>query len=96
VATVSAVDALSGLAGGWFAVTATSNEPETGLGSGGAAPDVVVRGGTVQVRSERSGSGTGRVYTISASARDLAGNRAFSTATCLVPHDNGKGAAGRD
>jgi hypothetical protein len=50
----------------------------------------VISGGTVQVRAERVGSGGGRVYTITATASDLAGNIATQTATCKVPHDRGR------
>ena len=64
----------------------TSNEPATGLGSGDVAPDVVITSNVVQVRAERAGTGSGRVYTITASASDLAGNQVTASATCTVPH----------
>jgi hypothetical protein len=88
VATVTAGDSLSGLAS--FNVTGTSNEPENGLGDGDMAPDIVVAGTgvqprIVQLRAERSGTGKGRIYTLTATATDLAGNTATSTATCTVP-----------
>ncbi len=88
VATVSAADSLSGLAS--FNVGATSNEPADADG-----PDVVVTGGAlqpqvVQLRAERLGTGTGRTYTITAKAMDAAGNAASVTATCTVPHDQGR------
>jgi hypothetical protein len=86
VASVEAADALSGLAGPPV-VTATSNEPEDGTGDGDLAPDMVISAGTVQLRAERAGNGTGRTYTITATASDLAGNTVTNTATCLVPHD---------
>ncbi len=88
VATVSASDSLSGLAA--FAVNATSSEA-------GADPDpeVVITGTglqprTVQLRAERLGNGPGRVYTITATATDVAGNLATVTAACKVPHDQGQ------
>jgi hypothetical protein len=87
VASVTARDGLSGLAGA-STLTVTSNEPENGTGDGDLAPDVVISGGTVQVRAERAGSGSGRVYTITATASDLAGNTTTQTATCSVPHDS--------
>lgn len=87
VATVTASDALSGVAPGSFSVTGTSNEPEAGLGDGDTAPDIVITGGVVQLRAERSGKGTGRVYTLRAAAMDQAGNSVIATATCSVPHD---------
>lgn len=87
VATVSATDALSGLAPGSFNVSGTSNEP-----SDPNNPDIVITpnssgGYVVQLRADRLGSGTGRVYTLNATATDLAGNVATATATCSVPHD---------
>jgi hypothetical protein len=87
VATISATDALSGLAPGTAAVSATSNEPANGLGDGDAAPDVIVTNGVVRVRAERAGNGSGRVYTITFSASDLAGNQGTASGTCTVPRD---------
>jgi hypothetical protein len=88
VATVTAADALSGLAPGSFTVTGISNEPPSSSqiaiapnGSGGY---------NVSLQADRLGSGTGRVYTLTATARDLAGNVATATSTCVVPHDQGK------
>lgn len=87
VATVSSTDALSGLSS--FSVTGVSNEP-----SGPNDPDIVISGtGTqprvVQLRADRLGTGTGRVYTITATSTDIAGNSNTSIATCVVPHDQG-------
>jgi hypothetical protein len=89
VADVKASDALSGLAPGSFGVTATSNEP-----SDPATSDIAITpdgsgGFTVQLRADRLGTGNGRVYTLTATAKDLAGNTATGTGTCLVPHDQG-------
>jgi hypothetical protein len=86
VATVGAGDLLSRLAS--FDVTGTSNEPA------GDEPDIVITGNglqprVVQLRRERLGSGSGRVYRLTANARDLAGNITASAATCIVPHDQG-------
>jgi len=89
VASVTANDDLSGVAGA-PTVTATSNEPDSGTGDGDLPTDVVISGGTVQVRAERAGSGGGRVYTITATVSDLAGNIATQTATCNVPHDRAR------
>src|SRR5262249_52812519 len=82
VATISATDSLSGVA--TFLETATSNEPDSGTGGGDVAGDIVINGGTVQLRAERSPRGDGRVYTITARATDVAGNTSTSTATCKV------------
>jgi len=83
VANITASDALSGVA--TLTVTATSSEPDSGTGGGDVAGDIVINGGIVQLRAERSPSGKGRTYTINARAVDVAGNVATSTATCQVP-----------
>jgi hypothetical protein len=70
-------DVFSGVAD--LEVDVTVDEP--------AAGDVVVVGGVVLVRAFRDDQGDGRVYTISASATDLAGNGTRSTGQCVVPHD---------
>ena len=82
VATITASDALSGVA--TLTVTATSSEPDSGTGGGDVPGDIVINGGIVQLRAERSPSGKGRTYTINATAVDVAGNAATSTATCQV------------
>src|SRR5262249_24267830 len=71
VATITASDALAGLA--TLTVTATSSEPDSGTGGGDVPGDIVINGGTVQLRAERSPSGRGRTYTINATATDIAG-----------------------
>lgn len=91
VARLKANDALSGLSPESLYVYGTSNEPEDGRGDGHSDPDIVVSGGRVQLRAERSGTGNGRIYTITASATDQAGNSAMTTVTCTVPHDQGHG-----
>ena len=85
VAVVSAADALSGVVPGSLQVTAASNEPPSD-------PDVRITpdgsgGFVVELRAERLGSGSGRVYTISATATDRADNVRTATATCIVPHN---------
>jgi len=82
-ATVTATDSLSGVAS--LNVTAVSNEPDSGTGGGDVPGDIVINGGTVQLRAERSPSGKGRIYTITATAIDAAGNAATAVATCSVP-----------
>jgi len=88
VGTVMAADALSGVAPGSFQMTGSSNEP-----SDPNNPDVVITpngsgGYAVQLRAARLGSGTGRVYTLQATATDMAGNTITSTATCSVPRNH--------
>jgi sugar lactone lactonase YvrE len=87
VATVTAADATSGVAPGSFTVTGTSNEPP------GASQISIMPNGAggydISLQADRLGTGTGRVYTLTATATDLAGNVATATSTCVVPHDQG-------
>jgi hypothetical protein len=89
VAVLRATDAVSGIARGSFVVNATSNEP---MDPSDVAVSEDENGGlVVELRAERSGdSPSGRVYHLTATARDLAGNAVTGTATCTVPHDKGK------
>ncbi|HEX5705695.1 MAG TPA: proprotein convertase P-domain-containing protein [Pyrinomonadaceae bacterium] len=66
----------------------TSNEPVNGGGDGNTSPDwVIVSPTKVQLRAERSGGGTGRVYTITVRCTDARGNQTFRTTTVTVPHN---------
>jgi len=90
VATVTAADSASGIGADGLQVTATSSEP-----SNSHEPDAVITpdgsgGYVVELRAERLGTGAGRVYTLTATATDLAGNVQVVTATCTVPHDQRK------
>ena len=72
-------------------VSVTSNEPDNGTGDGDTANDIVIVDNfTFQLRAERSGSGNGRIYTITYQVTDWAGNSTVETATVTVPHDKGK------
>jgi hypothetical protein len=87
VAVISASDVETGVAS--FDVTATSSEP-----SGPVNPDIVITGTGIQprvvnLRAERLGTGPCRVYTITATATDGAGNQANATTRVTVPHDQG-------
>jgi sugar lactone lactonase YvrE len=73
-----------------LSIGVTSNEPVNGLGDGDTAPDWEVANNEVSVRAERSGKGTGRIYTITVTATDASGNTATSTKTVTVAHDQGK------
>jgi hypothetical protein len=64
-----------------------SNESQFAQGSGNFSPDASGGAGGLLLRSERTGSGNGRVYLIVASSVDPAGNRAFACTTAVVPHD---------
>lgn len=87
VAVLRASDAVSGIARGSFYVNATSNEPMDP--SDVALTEDEDGGLVVELRAERSGdSKSGRIYQLTATARDLAGNTVSAMATCVVPHDD--------
>lgn len=64
-----------------------SDESENGNGDGNTLNDILIGADckTVQLRSERDGSGNGRVYTINFKVTDAAGNTTTATATVSVP-----------
>lgn len=71
--------------------TVSSNEPQNGLGDGDTPNDWLITGPlTLQLRAERSGTGNGRVYTITTRCVDGAGNAATRTTTVSVPKSNRK------
>jgi hypothetical protein len=64
----------------------TSNEPVNGTGDGDTAPDwLIVDSHHVQLRAERAGSGSGRVYTITVVCTDGSNNVTTKTVTVTVP-----------
>jgi hypothetical protein len=66
----------------------SSSEPTDGLGDGDTAPDwEVLTGLSLNLRAERAGIGTGRVYRITVMCTDGSGNVAAASATVTVPHD---------
>jgi len=72
-------------------VSVTSNEPDDGLGDGDTTQDIViVDNDTVKLRVERSGKGTGRLYTLTYRATNVCGNATTAKASVTVPHDKGK------
>ena len=93
VATISATDLCDALVG--LQISVTSNEPENGTGDGDTGPDweVVDNGdgtGTIALRAERKGNGTGRVYTLSVVATDEAGNFTAKGGKVTVVHSQAK------
>ena len=50
----------------------------------------IVNDTTFQLRAERSGTGSGRIYTITCQATDAYGNSTVASVTVTVPHDKGK------
>jgi hypothetical protein len=87
VAMISGADVLSGISS--FNVIGMSNEPQDP-----SNPDIIISGAgtqprTVQLRANRLGNGTGRVYALTTTATDVAGNTTTAVSTCTVPHDQG-------
>ena len=72
----------------WKITSVKSNESVNGRGDGNTSPDWQITGDhTVSLRAERSGNGSGRIYTITIQATDEAGNTSSpQTVTVKVPH----------
>lgn len=67
-------------------LTVSSNEPQNGSGDGDTAPDwKVVSAARVELRPERAGHGSGRVYTVTVSCFDSAGNSTTRQTAVQVP-----------
>lgn len=67
-------------------VSVTSNESDNGDDDGNTINDiVVVDNDTFQLRAERSGTGTGRMYTITYQATNTCGATTTATTTVTVP-----------
>lgn len=77
----------------WKIIGVQSSEAVNEKGSGNTSPDWEILGPhTVALRAERSGTGPGRVYTITIQAVDASGNlSAPFNVTVTVPHDQGQG-----
>ena len=94
--TMRAIEAMVATQGGCGAVTYVldaimSSEPDNGLGDGDTADDIQNElTGTpdlfFNLRAERSGTGTGRVYTATYTATDQIGNFSSGSGTVTVPH----------
>jgi hypothetical protein len=68
---------------------AVSNEPdnEIGVGDGNTIDDIVAPGGgSVQLRAERQGTSSGRIYTVTLEVTDEGGNTAEGLVEVVVPH----------
>jgi uncharacterized protein len=67
-------------------LSVTSNEPVNGDDDGNTAPDwEVIDAHHVKLRAERSGAGSGRIYTITITCTDGMGGTATKTVTVSVP-----------
>ncbi len=66
------------------------SEPTNGLGDGDTCPDAAGLGSaSVQLRAERSGTGSGRVYRVNFTATAPAGGSCQGSFEVCVPHDQG-------
>ena len=67
-------------------VSVTSNEPDNGDDDGDTVDDIVIVDDFhFQLRAERSGIGTGRIYTITYEVTDACGNSTVASVTVTVP-----------
>lgn len=81
----------------WHITEITSNEPEDGLGDGNTSPDSLITGPhKALLRAERSGKGSGRVYTLQIEVSDQALNTTNGRVRVTVPHDRGHGSRWND
>jgi hypothetical protein len=69
-------------------VSVSSSEPVIGVGSGQTSPDWEVTGALgLKLRAERSGTTSGRIYTVIIQCTDTAALTATRTVTVTVPHN---------
>jgi hypothetical protein len=102
-ATVNATDLVASahdncdptVAAGTRIARVTSDEPDDSGGDGNTTNDIVIATDcrSVQLRSERQGSGNGRVYDITFKATDASGNLGTATARVTVPRSRDGAAA---
>jgi hypothetical protein len=72
-------------------VSVSCNETADARGAGSTEPDFEISGPlTADLRAERSGPGSGRIYTISVRVTDADGNTATGTVTVTVPSNQRK------
>jgi hypothetical protein len=72
-------------------ISVASNEPVNANGDGNTEPDWHIIGAlTVELRAERAGPGSGRVYSLTVQCTDASNNVATREVLVTVPHDQGK------
>jgi predicted extracellular nuclease len=72
-------------------VSVTSNEPDNSADDGNTVNDIEIGDDTTfRLRAERSGTGSGRVYTVTYRATDDCGNATTASATVSVPLEGAK------
>jgi len=72
-------------------VSIVANEGDDTIGDGHTTDDIQIGDdGSIYLRAERSGTGSGRIYTITYEAVDACGNATVRSATVTVPHDRRK------
>lgn len=83
---VDASDICDGGAPGCEITAISSNEPINSSDDGDTAPDWEITGPlTANIRAERSGTGTGRTYTLDVTCTDEQGHATVSSTTVTVP-----------
>jgi hypothetical protein len=71
-------------------LSVSSNEPINSTGDGNTSPDWIIKDDHhLQLRAERAGTGRDRIYTITISCKDAAGNKTTKSLPIVVPHDLG-------
>jgi hypothetical protein len=66
----------------------SSNQPVNGIGDGNTSPDwQVIDAHHVLLRAERTGTDADRIYTVTITCKDAAGNPTVKTVAVTVPHD---------
>ena len=69
-------------------VSVVSNEGDDAIGDGHTTDDIQIGDdGSIYLRAECSGTGSGRIYTITYQAVDACGNATVRSATVTVPHE---------
>ena len=69
-------------------LAAASNEPVDGTGDGDTSPDWQILGPkSLLLRAERSGGGSGRIYTLTAACTDTKNNSSSATTAVTAQHD---------